>query len=162
MSTAPPANSVVTSDTPTVKSGVSGGIRITVSIIVAIVLGIFILTWDAKFIPHEGFPDWLGPIIFIPLIATVLAFGSTCMIQQLSCGKVQWLVQLQRVAIVPVPFILMTGFLALIPNMRWPIEGLIQSGSPSLRRGLSSAFYTFWMGMYCQGLLNGVAQLCPK
>jgi hypothetical protein len=155
------ANSTVTSESPTVQSGVSSGIRITLALLVAIILGIFMLCWDAYFIPHDAIPNWVGPFIFMPLMATVLGFGSDCLVQQLSCGKVQWLIQLQRVAIIPVPFLIMWAFLYMIPGLRWPIEGLVQ---PHLliRKGLSSGFYAFWIGLYCQSLLNGVSQMCPK
>lgn len=153
--------SKVTSATPPKVSGVNGGIRIVLALLVAIVLGIFMLSWDAKFIGHESIPDWVGPYVSMPLIAIVLGFGSNCLIQQLSCGQVQWLVQVNRVAIAPIPIILMWLFLYIAPSMRWPIEGLIQSGSPHLRKGLSSGFYAFWMGLYLQNMLNGVAQICP-
>jgi len=152
----------VTSDTPTKKSGVSSGIRITIALVVALTLGIFMLTWDAKFIQHSPLPDWLGPFVFIPLIAVVIGMFSNAIIQQLSCGEIQWITQLQRVAIIPVPFILLWTLLYLIPGLRWPIEGLFQNGSPELRLGLSSGFYAFWMGLYCQSFMNGVAQLCPN
>ena len=153
--------SKVTSDTPKKTSGVSGGIRVVIALLVGIVLGIFMLSWDAKFIGHDAIPEWTGPFIMMPIIAMILGYGSNCLIQQLSCGQVQWLVQLNRIIIIPVPIILMWGFLALIPGMCWPIEGLVQSGSPALRRGLSSGFYAFWMGLYCQNMMNGLAQLCP-
>jgi hypothetical protein len=153
--------SKVTSDTPVKTSGVNSGIRIVLALLVAIALGIFMLTWDAKFIEHEAIPDWIGPYIFMPLIATILGYGSNSLIQQLSCGNVQWLVQLNRVAIAPVPIILMWAILYIAPGMRWPIEGLIQSGSPALRKGLSSGFYAFWIGLYIQNMMNGTAQICP-
>lgn len=152
----------VTSATPVKSSGISSGVRIILALLVGLSLGIFMLTWDAKFIGHEGIPDWIGSYIFMPLLAVVLGYGSDCLIQQLSCGQVQWLIQLQRVAIVPVPIVLMWLILYIAPGMRWPIEGLIQSGSPQLKQGLSSGFYAFWMGLYCQSLLNGVSQICPK
>jgi hypothetical protein len=84
-----------------------------------------------------------------------------CLIQYLSCNQIQWWLQLQRVAIAPVPIILLWLFLYIAPGMRWPIEGLVQSGSPALRKGLSSGFYAFWIGLYIQNMFNGVAQLCP-
>jgi hypothetical protein len=151
----------VTSDTPQKTSGVSGGIRVVLALLVAIALGIFMLVWDAKFIGHDAIPDWTGPFIAMPLMAIILGYGSNCLIQQLSCGNVQWLVQLNRVAIAPVPIILMWAILYIAPGMRWPIEGLIQSGTPQLRKGLSSGFYAFWVGLYLQNILNGAAQLCP-
>jgi hypothetical protein len=150
-----------TSNTPPKKSGVSGGIRVVLALLVGIALGIFMLAWDAKFIGHEAIPDWTGPFIAMPLIAMILGYGSICLIQQLSCGKIQWLVQLNRIAIGPIPIILMWFILSIAPGLRWPIEGLVQSGSPALRRGLSSGFYAFWMGLYLQNMLNGAAQLCP-
>jgi Na+/H+-dicarboxylate symporter len=155
------ANPPVNSTTPPKTSGVNGGIRIVLALLVGIALGIFMLTWDANFIPHQAIPDWVGPYIVMPLIAIVLGFGSNSLIQQLSCGQVQWWVQLQRVAIAPIPIILLWFFLGIAPGMRWPIEGLVQSGSPALRKGLSSGFYAFWMGLYFQNMLNGAAQLCP-
>lgn len=153
--------SKVNSITPAKTSGVNGGIRIVLALLVGIALGIFMLAWDAKFIGHEAIPEWIGPYISMPLIAIVLGYGSNCLIQQLSCGQVQWWVQLQRVAIAPIPIILMWFLLGIAPGMRWPIEGLVQSGSPALRKGLSSGFYAFWIGLYFQNMLNGAAQLCP-
>jgi len=153
--------SKVTSDTPKKTSGVSGGIRVVLALLVGISLGIFMLAWDAKFIGHEAVPDWTGPFVVMPLMAMILGYGSICLIQQLSCGKIQWLVQLNRIAIGPIPIILMWFILSIAPGLRWPIEGLVQSGSPALRRGLSSGFYAFWMGLYLQNMLNGTAQLCP-
>ena len=151
----------ITSDTPKKTSGVSGGIRVVLALLVGIVLGIFMLAWDANFIGHEAVPDWTGPFVVMPLMAMILGYGSICLIQQLSCGKIQWLVQLNRIAIAPIPIILMWFILSIAPGLRWPIEGLVQSGSPALRRGLSSGFYAFWMGLYLQNVLNGTAQLCP-
>jgi len=153
--------SKVTSTTPPKTSGVNSGIRIVLALLVGIALGIFMLAWDANFISHEAIPDWTGSCIAMPLIAVILGYISNCLIQQLSCGQVQWLVQLNRVAITPFPIILMWFILYIAPGMRWPIEGLIQSGSPALRKGLSSGFYAFWIGLYMQNMMNGVAQLCP-
>ncbi len=153
--------SKVTSNTPPKTSGVNGGIRIVLALLVGLALGIFMLSWDAKFIGHEAIPDWIGPFIVMPLIAMILGYGSNCLIQQLSCGKIQWLVQLNRVVIGPIPIIIMWCILSIAPGLRWPIEGLVQSGSPALRKGLSSGFYAFWAGLYLQNMLNGTAQLCP-
>ena len=154
-------NSVVTSATPAVKSSMTGAIRITFALIVAIALGIFILIWDGKFINGYNLPDWLGPFAIYPFIAVVLGFGTNCLIQYLSCKQVQWLVQLQRIAFVPIPSLLLWGLLYIFPSMRWPIEGLVQEHTPDYRRGLSSGFYGFWMGLYTQSILNGMAQVCP-
>ena len=151
----------VTSTTPLKTSGVNSGIRIVLALLVGIALGIFILAWDAEFIGHEVIPDWVGPYIIMPLIASTLGYGSNCLIQQLSCGQVQWIVQLNRVAIAPIAIVILWFILSIAPGMRWPIEGLIQSGSPALRKGLSSGYYAFWMGLYLQNMLNGAAQLCP-
>jgi|UniRef100_A0A6C0DM81 type IV secretory pathway TrbL component len=155
------AGNAVTSTSPDKKLGVNSGIRIVLALLVGIVVGIFMLTWDAKFIARDAFPDWLGPYIIMPVLAIVLGYGSNCLIQQLSCGQVQWMVQLQRVSIVPIPIVLMWIILGFVPGMRWPIEGLIQSGTPELRKGMSSGYYAFWIGLYLQNMLNGTAQLCP-
>ena len=153
--------SKVTSTTPPKTSGVNSGIRIVLALLVGIALGIFMLAWDANFIGHEVIPDWVGPYILMPLMAMIFGYGSNCLIQQLSCGQIQWLVQLNRVAIAPFPIILMWLILYIAPGMRWPIEGLVQSGSPALRKGLSSGFYAFWIGLYFQNMMNGAAQICP-
>jgi hypothetical protein len=152
----------LTTDTPTAKSGISNGIRISLSFIIALTVGIFMMLWDGNFIPHSGIPDWIGAFVFIPLLATVLGLGSNCLVQQLSCGNVQWGAQFQRIIIVPLPFILTWGLLYLMPGMRWPIEGLVQGSLPEVRRGLSSGFYAFWVGLYTQSVLTGLAQICPK
>ena len=151
-----------TSNTPAAKSGVNGGIRITTSLIVGISLGIFMLTWDSNLLVHTALPDWMGPFVFMPLISLALGTLSTCLVQQLSCGRVQWMIQLQRTAIFQFGIVISWAILSMMPGLRWPIEGLIQSGSPALRKGLSSGFYAFWLGMYCQSMLTSAAQLCPR
>jgi hypothetical protein len=147
---------------PSKPSGVSSGVRISTALLVGLILGLSILLWDSSILPHGIIPDWVGGYVFIPMLSLILGYGTSCLVQQLSCGQVQWLNQLQRVSLTPIPFILVKFILYMIPALRWPIEGLIQSVSPELRTGLSSAFYTFWTGLYCQSLLNSVSQLCPK
>ena len=141
-------------------SSITSGIRVSLSFGVAIILGLFMLAWDGEFIQRFGMPLWLGPIVFVPLLAVVLVFGADCLIQQLSCGEVKWLVQLQRVAVVPIPFFIQYFALYMLPILRWPIEGLVQSASPLVRKGLSSGFYTFWTTLYVQSLLISLSQLC--
>lgn len=143
-----------------VKNGMSGGIRIAIAIVVAIILTIFITVWDGGFLPLYSMPTWLGSVLFLPLLATVIAFGADSLVQQLSCGNVAWLVQLQRVAIVPVPYWCMSLLLRFLPVVRWPIEGLVQNATPSTRHGLSSGFYTFWVSLYVQSILISLSQLC--
>lgn len=150
-----------TSITPAKTSGVNGSIRTVLALLVGIALGIFMLAWDANFIGHEAVPDWTGPYVAMPLIIIILGYMSNCLIQQLSCGRIQWLVQLNRIAMAPIPIIILWFILSMIPALRWPIEGIIQSGSPSLRKGLSSGFYAFWIGLYFQNIMNGAAQICP-
>lgn len=155
------APTVVTSATPKPSSGVSSGIRIVLAIVVSIPLALFTLVWNAGFIPTSGIPIWIGNLIFMPLAAVAFSFGADCLIQQLSCSQVEWLVQLQRAAIVPVPFLLMWLILRFLPILRWPIEGTIQHLTPTSRNAISSAFYVFWISMYSQGLLNSLSQVCP-
>ena len=157
-----PSSDTVTSETPTVKSGVSTGIRVVIAMTIAIAIGIFMLLWDGGYIPHTNIPGWMGSYIFTPLIAVVLGYGGDCLIQALSCGKVQWLLQLQRIVIVPFPFILSWWLLYMIPGLRWPIEGLAQQTNEVFRRGLSSGFYAFWIALYTQSIMNGGSQMCPK
>lgn len=144
--------------------GISGGIRITIAVLAAIILGLFILLWDGQFIHYAtmGIPHWVGPMIILPFMAVGVAFASNCLIQQLSCSKVQWLVQLERSAYSPIPIYAMWFLLYLIPGLRWPIEGMVQTTTPVIRTGLSSAFYTFWITMYSQGILNSLSQICPN
>ena len=142
------------------KSGLSGGVRFCIAVLIAMALGLFALMWDGGYIPHSGVYPWVGSIVFLPLIAVGLGFGGNCLTQFLSCSQVQWLLQLQRVAIIPVPFLLLWVILYFFPTIRWPIEGLAQSTSPAIRRGLSSGFYTFWIALYSSGFLNGLAQVC--
>jgi hypothetical protein len=153
---------VTTSDTPTPKSGVGTGIRVVISFELAIAIGIFMLLWDGGYIPHVSIPAWMGSFIFTPLIAVVLGYGGNCLIQALSCGQVQWLLQLQRILIVPVPFLIIWGLLYMFPIMRWPIEGLAQQTNEVFRKGLSSGFYAFWIALYTQSIMNGGSQACPK
>jgi hypothetical protein len=48
----------------------------------------------------------------------------------------------------------------MLPSLRWPIEGLVQSTTPAIRSGISSAFYTFWIALYTQSIHISLAQLC--
>jgi len=150
-----------TSATAVLQSGVTSTIRVSLSLCIAIILGIFIFIWDGKIIDGYGLPDWLGPFIFLPLLSVFLGYGINCLIQYLSCNKVEWLVQLGRVAIIPLPQWIFWGLLHMIPSIRWPIEGLIQEVSPELQKGFSSGFYAFWIGLYIQSILIGLAQICP-
>jgi hypothetical protein len=144
----------------TQKNGIGAGIRISIAIFISIAMGIFILLWDGGYITNPEIPVWLGPFVFLPLLAIVFGFGGNSLIQQLSCGKVQWLNQLQRIAIVPVPYILMWILFYFVPGMRWPIEGLIQDQTPQMKKGISSGFYTFWVSMYTQSIMTGLSQMC--
>ena len=144
---------------PIVTSSITGGIRITIAIVVAVILGLFMLVWDSR-LYYYGIPHWLGSVVFLPLIAILLNFGGDCLVEQLSCGKVSWLIQLQRAAVVPIPFWFMSFILYWVPLLRWPIEGLAQSATLSTKQGLSSGFYTFWVGMYVQSLLINLSQFC--
>jgi hypothetical protein len=141
--------------------GLSGGIRFCIAVLISICLGLFILMWDGGYIPHYGIPSWFGFVIFLPLLAVGLGYLGDCLTQHLSCGQVQWLLQLQRVAYAPILFLVIWILLYFFPTMRWPIEGLAQHTTPAVRRGLSSAFYAFWMGLYTQSYLVGLAQVCP-
>lgn len=151
---APPAVTAVST------TGVSNGIRISMAIAVAVVISIFTLLWDGDFIPKSGIPNFIGPYIILPLIAVVLIFGADCLIQYLSCKNVQWAIQAQRAAIVPIPFWVVSVVLKFLPILRWPIEGLVQRTTPSTQKGLSSAFYMFWTGLYTQSILISLSQLC--
>jgi hypothetical protein len=144
------------------KSNISSGIRITIALLVAIILGLFILCWDSRVIDYValGIPHWVGRFVIMPGMAVVLSFGGNCLMQQLSCSQIQWLLQVQRAAVVPIPLYLMWLVLYFFPIMRWPIEGLVQTSPLPLRTGFSSGFYTFWTALYTQGILNSLAQIC--
>ena len=98
----------------------------------------------------------------IPGLAIVISFLCSALVQWLSCGQIQWLTQASRLWIPLIPFLLMSFLLFMFPSLRWPIEGLYQEYSPNFRFGLSSGFYTFWMALYTQAYMNGLAQSCPK
>ena len=155
------ATGSATTDTnaPVIK-GVSNIIRILLGLAVAIVLAVFILLWDGEFIPKSGIPEFVGSLVFVPLMAVALMFGGECLIQYLSCGNVKWGVQGIRAAFAPIPFWIMYILLRFVPILRWPIEGLVQRSTPSTRKGLSSAFYMFWIGLYTQSILISLAQFC--
>jgi len=146
------------------SSGISSGIRISIAVLAAIILGLFILLWDGQIIQYGmmGIPGWVGRMIILPFMAVGVTFSSNCLIQQLSCSQVQWLVQLKRSAYSSIPIYAMWFLLYLIPGLRWPIEGMVQTTTPAVRTGLSSAFYTFWVTMYSQGILNSLSQICPN
>jgi len=135
----------------------------TISILVALLIGILALLWNGSLIGNPlQLPLWVGNLIIIPLIATGLSYGACCGIQQLSCGQIQLITQAQRVAFVPLGFLITGAILYFFPSLRWPIEGLFQGSSYEIRHGLSSAFYMFWTALYTQAFLNGMAQICPR
>ena len=144
------------------KGSMSPGIRITISIIFALVIGLFSVFWNAGFFPNTHTIIWVGNIIIVPLIAVVMSFGSNCLIQQLSCGQVQLATQASRLWMAPIMFYIMETLLFFFPGLLWPIEGIFQNVSPSLQKGFSRGFYAFWMALYTQGFMNGLAQMCPK
>ena len=148
--------------TPVINSKITSGIRIIFSLFIATALAIFIFLWDSKYINGFNLPDWLGPFVFFPLLSVVLGYGINCLIQFLSCNEVQWLVQLERVAIIPLPPIAIWGLLSYFTSLRWPIEGLIQSWASQEKKAISSTFYGFWIGLYTQSIMSGLAQLCPN
>lgn len=153
-----------TKESDKATSGVSTGIRVAIASGSALILGIFILFWDGGFIPYSnvGLSNWVGHLIIVPLLAVVLSFGANSLIQSLSCSEVQALDQLQRAAFSPIPFVAIWILLYFVPSLRWPVEGLLQKFDPKIRRGFSSAFYTFWAGLYTQAALNSLAQMCLK
>jgi hypothetical protein len=91
-----------------------------------------------------------------------MSFGSNCLIQQLSCGQIQLATQAARLWMAPILFYIMELLLFFFPGLLWPIEGIFQNISPNLQKGFSRGFYAFWMALYTQGFMNGLAQICPK
>lgn len=142
------------------STGVNSGIRIALSLLVGISCGIFILLWDGNFISHSSAPDWLGAFVIVPFIALVTSFSSNCLIQYLNCRRVNWSKQASSAAITPIPIILIFTLIHFLPGLRWPIEGLIQSATPEVQKGLSSGYYGFWAGMYIQSFMGGLSQIC--
>jgi len=147
---------------PMIKSTVTGSIRMSLSLLVAVALTIFIYLWDSKIIHIDTLPDWVGTIVFFPLISVFLGYLINCLIQYLSCKQVQWIDQLKNVAMIPIPQILIWAILNAFTNLRWPIEGLVQEWPAEQRVGISSGFYGFWIALYTQSIMNGIAQLCPE
>ena len=149
---------------PVVKpAGVGSDIRIVISIIFAVFLGLFSLIWNSHLIPNPlNLPLWIGNLLIIPVLAVGISFGLNCLIQYLNCGAVTIISQVSRLYLVPIPFYACELFLYIFPSWKWPIEGMIQQMSPNMRHGLSAAFYTFFMSLYTQAYMNGLAQTCPK
>ena len=143
--------------------GIDNSLRMTISIGTAIIIGLVSFFWNGSLFGNvTSIPNWVGNIILIPLLAVGIAYASSCLIQQLSCGHIQLITQATRVAYVPIGFVLMWLFLYWFPSWRWPIEGLIQGYSYNIRYGSSSAFYAFVVMLYTQAMLNGLAQVCPR
>ena len=147
---------------PVIKSTLTSSIRLTFALLVAVALSVFIYLWDSKIIPHNTLPDWLGTIVFFPLISVGLGYLVNCLIQYLSCKQVQWIDQLKNISMIPIPQILIWALLNAFTSLRWPIEGLVQEWPLEQRKGLSSGFYGFWMALYTQSIMIGIAQLCPN
>lgn len=142
------------------SEGVGFAIRLSISIAVALSVGLFMLLWDGLFIPHSPQHALLGPFLITPIIAVVFGFGASSGVQQLSCGQVDWLNNFIRSLFVPGMFVIWWLLLYFVPSLRWPIEGLFQTQSPAFQKGASSGFYAFWLGLYSQSILNGFAQMC--
>lgn len=140
----------------------SPGIRITISIVFALFIGLFSLLWNAKYIPNTEGIIWVGNLVIVPLVAVILSFGSNCLIQQLSCGQVQLATQASRIWMAPILFYIMELLLFFFPGLLWPIEGIFQNVSLDLQKGFSRGFYALWMALYTQSFMNGLAQMCPK
>jgi hypothetical protein len=142
------------------KSGISGSIRNTTSLAIGIILGLTILFWDGNYYNIFNLPMFLGEFVLFPLLSVILVFLASAYIQYFSCNKVEWGTILKYMIPIPVIQILFWTLLYLFPILRWPIEGLIQEQSEDIRRGVSSGFYGFWMGLYTQSLMNAIAQSC--
>jgi len=142
------------------KTGISSSIRNITSFAIAIILGLTILFWNSNFYNIFNLPMYLGEFVVFPLLSLILVFLASAYIQYLSCSKINWLNLFKY--IIPTPFIQISiwALLYMFPILRWPIEGLIQEQTPELRKGVSSAFYGFWMGLYTQSLMNAFAQSC--
>jgi hypothetical protein len=159
----PAKNTATTSVAAKPSTGVGVSVRLATSIVFAVFIGLLALVWNARLvISLAGTPLWVGNLIAIPIIATAVSLGTNCMIQYLSCGFVQIGKQAGRIYLVPLPFYFMALLLAIFPGLTWPIEGLVQQVSLQMREGLSASFYTFWMALYAQSFMNGLAQICPK
>lgn len=145
---------------PVAKNGssVSTGARVGVALMVALFLGLLIFFLEWQKLGLRAYQ--IGTLLILPLSAVVLSFGGNCLIQQLSCSQVDWLAQFLRSLYILIPMYVSRLILYIFPSLRWPIEGLVQNTEGSFRNGLSSAFYTFWLALYSQALMNGVAQMC--
>jgi hypothetical protein len=146
---------------PLAKNGssVSTGARVGVALMVALFLGLFVLFIEWQYLGVKMYYS-IGILGILPVLAVALSFGGNCLIQELSCSKVSWFSQFTRSLYILIPLYLSRLVLDIIPILRWPVEGLVQTSEPSFRRGLSSGFYTFWVALYSQGLMNGLAQMC--
>ena len=146
------------------KSGLSTGIRIAIAFGLAVVLTLFIgffeLYYSVSKVPSLTY--LLAFRLYLPLLAVLLSFGGNCLIQYLSCNKVETLLQFGRSFIILVPLVLTQLILYFIPIMRWPIEGMFQLQGQPFQRTMSTAFYVFWAALYGQASLNSLAQICPK
>lgn len=144
------------------KASLSTGIRVVGAFIFASILGLLILFYEVGFINIPGVPWWIFPYIILPLIAYSSSFGILAVLQQLSCGKVQFDTLAMRSGFAILPVFLTPLVLYYISILRWPVEGLMQGQAPNIRRGFSSAFFMFWGGLYTQELLNSLSQFCPN
>lgn len=146
---------------PVAKNGssVSTGARVGVAIMVALFLALFVLFIEWQYLGVKNYYN-IGTLAILPVLAVGLSFGGNCLIQQLSCSQVTWMTQFNRSAYILIPLYASRIILELAPILRWPVEGLIQDTEASFRRGLSSGFYTFWVALYTQAIMNGLAQMC--
>jgi hypothetical protein len=146
----------------TKKSGIGSHIRITLAIVSSLMMASFMLLWDGGHIPLSETAPWTGSIIFLPILAMIVGLAANSTIQQMSCGTINWPGQFKQIAVIPIPYLIMAGLLYMLPILRWPIEGMIQSSTPQMKMSISSAFYIFWISMYTQSFMTGISQICPE
>jgi len=143
------------------KSGVSTGIRVAIAVGIALILALFIgffVIYKSSISPNIYL---LGFRFYLPLLAVLLSFGGSCLIQYMSCKEVEILLQFQRSFIILAPIIL-AHLILYFDKMRWPIEGMMQLQPLEFQRAMSTSFYIFWAALYGQASINSLAQMCPK
>jgi len=153
----------VTSTTlPTPNAGIGSSTRMVASLLAGLIIGIFALLWNTQSFGNRLESVWVGNVALMPVVASLVTLLMNCIIQNLSCGYTEVGYQVNHIASVPIPFILMALILKSFPFLLWPVEGLYQSSPLEVRQGISYAFFFFWAGTFNQAYQNSFAQRCSK
>lgn len=100
------------------------------------------------------------PLLFVPLIAYVLAVILNLLTQKTVCKKANasQAFTLSAISAVLAFFVYLAA--AYVPILGSPIRSLLPNSDPTTQRKIIMGFYLFWAGVYGQIIAGGFMQSC--